>query len=336
MNHNLIRRFICSICVLVTAVCLIQPAQAASPIQIIAVGDIMLGRSIEENVLKSGDVNYPFERMLPLMQDADLLIGNLECLISDKGEARFKAYSFRVGLWGIDSLKNAGFDLLNLANNHAYDYGPEALLDTRARLRWAGIAVVGAGKDQVEAHDPAIIERNGIKIAFLGYVNTPVEIYGFDTFTAKATATTAGIAWGEPETITAEVQAAKQKADLVIVMLHSGVEGRIEPSAIQMQLARAAIDAGATAVIGSHPHIQQGIEFYNGGLIAYSLGNFVFEMDDIGQAFLRLWIDKDGVRDYAWEPYRVAFNGRPIPTAPNDSQAILSGIESMTKRLNGQ
>jgi poly-gamma-glutamate synthesis protein (capsule biosynthesis protein) len=334
MKHSLIRLlFTLVLSVLANPV---HPSTATSAIQIIAVGDIMLGRSVEENVLKSGDVNYPFERMMPLMQDADLLIGNLECLISDKGEARFKAYSFRVGLWGIESLKNAGFDLVSLANNHAYDYGPEALIDTRARLRWAGISVVGAGNNEREAHEPVILERNGIKIAFLGYVNTPVEIYGFDTLTAKATPTDPGIAWGEPEVIAEDVHAANKQADVVIVMLHSGVEGIIEPSAVQIALSRAAIDAGALAVIGSHPHVQQGLEFYNGGLIAYSLGNFVFEMDDIGQAFLRLWIDENGIRGYAWEPYRIAYNGRPIPTEPEDTQAILQGLESMTKRLNGQ
>ena len=312
---------------------------SAAPIQIAATGDIMLGRTINAEAVRTNNANYPFEKIGALLQSADLRIGNLECVISELGEAQYKAYAFRVGYWGIDALKNANFDLLTMGNNHAMDFGAAAMLDTRERLNAAGIATVGTGATDAQARTPVIVERNGLRIAFLGYANTPRERYGFDPSTTRATDQAAGVAWGEPDVIAADVKAANAQADLVIVMLHSGLEWRIEPNDTQKALAKAAIEAGAVAVIGAHPHVMQGIEYTDQGmpgLIAYSLGNFVFEANDNGQAFLRFWVAADGVRAYAWEPYRVALSGRPIPANKIETRLILEGMNSMTKTLSGQ
>jgi poly-gamma-glutamate synthesis protein (capsule biosynthesis protein) len=317
--------------------CAALEAWSVAPIQIAATGDIMLGRTVNELAISGNNPNYPFEKIAALLDTADLRIGNLECVISELGVAQYKAYAFRVGHWGIDALKNAKFDLLTMGNNHALDFGQEALIDTLERLNAAGISTVGAGKDETQAREPVILVRNGLRIAFLGYANTPRERYGFDPSTTRATNDKAGVAWGEPEVITADVRAAKEKADLVIVMLHSGVEWRIEPTDVQRALSKAAIEAGAVAVIGAHPHVMQGIAYTNEGMpgiIAYSLGNFVFEAYDNGQAFLRLWVSADGVRAYAWEPYRVALSGRPIPANSIETKLILEGMNSMTKTLN--
>jgi poly-gamma-glutamate synthesis protein (capsule biosynthesis protein) len=203
-------------------------------------------------------------------------------------------------------------------------------------LAAAGIATVGAGENAARARQPALITQGGVRFAFLGYVNTSTERYGFDPATARATPDRAGVAWAELDSLAADVQAAKQQADVVIVMLHSGTEWRPEPTAFQRQFARAAIDAGATAVIGAHPHIMQGMEYYGDGLIAYSLGNFVFEAYDNGQAFLRLWVAKGGIRAYAWEPYRVATNGRPIPADARATRLILQGMNELTAFVNAK
>lgn len=309
---------------------------ATPPIQIAAVGDMMLGRSINMHVERTGEVDYPFAAMSSLLNTADLRIGNLECVISELGEAAYKAYAFRVGYWGIESLARARFDVLSLGNNHALDFGPEAMLDTLSRLRAAGITVVGAGATEADARTHQVVDVGGLRLAFLGTVNTSKERYGFDPSATAATAMTPGVAWGDPEKLRADVQAAAKDADLVIVMLHSGTEWRIEPTKIQQALARAAVDAGAAVVIGAHPHVMQGVEYYQDGFIAYSLGNFVFEAYDNGQAFMRLWIGADGVRAYAWEPYRVALNGRPLPANEIETGLILAGMNSMTKTLNKQ
>ncbi|MBX3080301.1 MAG: CapA family protein [Anaerolineae bacterium] len=319
--------------------CAALEAWSAAPIQIAATGDIMLGRTIDTLAVNNNNPDYPFEKIAPLLASADLRIGNLECVISELGTAQYKAYAFRVGYWGIEALKNANFDLLTMGNNHALDFGPAAMLDTRERLNAAGIPTVGAGKNEAQARSPVILERNGLRIAFLGYANTPRERYGFDPSTTRATADSAGVAWGEPDMIAADVRAAKAQADLVVVMLHSGLEWRIEPNDMQRALAKAAIEAGAVAVIGAHPHVMQGIEYTDQelpGVIAYSLGNFVFEANDNGQAFLRLWVAAGGVRAYAWEPYRVTLSGRPIPANKIETHLILEGMNSMTKTLNDQ
>lgn len=306
------------------------------PVEILAGGDINFDRGIQTEVQKSGNYKFPFEKIIDMLPDADLRVANLECLISDQGKPWLKAFNFRADpAWAMQSLKYGNINVLTMANNHTYDYGPDALVDTVNRLRAAGISVVGAGKDITEARTPAIVERNGYKIAFLGYVDTPNEMWNFwPKKVMPAEANKPGVAWGFPENMVEDIRAARQKADIVIVMLHSGVEEKSEPSLIQKQLARAAIDAGANMVLGSHPHVLQGVEYYQGKFIAYSLGNFVFDMNDTYQALMRVWVGPEGVRAYAWEPFRIAFAGQPIPANNSERQDILQEVNDQTRWLN--
>src|SRR5690606_24364420 len=203
------------------------------------------------------------------------------------------------------SLANAGFDVVSLANNRGMDYGPEALLQGLELLREQNVLPVGAGRDATEARSPAFVDADGMRLAFLGYVHVPVEGRSpfFDTQPWTATADTPGLAWAVLEEIAADVAAAKQQADHVIVVLHSGYEYVPPPSDPQRFAAWAAIDAGATMVIGHHAHILQGVEFYNGGVIVYGLGNFAFTIDgDPQTAILRAWLDREGVRQIEFIP----------------------------------
>jgi len=206
--------------------------------------------------------------------------------------------------------------VLSLANNHAMDFGSQGLFDTRLNLGQVGIGSVGAGVNAAEAHMPVILERNGLRLAFLAYVDVPVEKGGFDAHSWIASGTQPGIAWANPDQIKLDVTAAKAQADVVIVQLHAGYEindyfPSVSPN--QQEEARAAIDAGAALVIGSHPHVLQTIEQYHGGLIAYSLGNFVFdEYDGIANAtiILRVVLTRAGVESYDWVPVLIE-NGLP-------------------------
>ena len=149
------------------------------------------------------------------------------------------------------------------------DYGPEALAETIALLEKHQISYVGAGPNLAAARTPAIIEKNGMKVAFLAYNNTyPLEF--------NATASRPGTAPGEIRYVTADVKAARQLADLVVVSFHWSAELLKERKSYQANLAKAAINAGAHLVVGHHPHVIQGVEVYKHGLIAYSLGNFIF------------------------------------------------------------
>lgn len=291
-----------------------------------AVGDIMLGRTVGQQVLTNGP-QVVFAGVQSVLAAADVLVGNLECAITDQSLPVQKSFNLKAPPQTAQALALARFAVLNQANNHAMDFGPAGLADTQRALKQAGIATVGAGLDAAAAHAPVIITRNGLRMAFLGYVDVPPEKSGFDPRSWTATATSPGVAWGVPEQIRADVQAARLKADVVIVLLHSGIEitdviNNISPA--QRLDAQTAIDAGAALVIGSHPHVLQQIERYHGGLIAYSLGNFVFDQyAGVANAsiILRVVLNKSGVQSYDYVPVLID-NGLPHIITAKDVPAI--------------
>ncbi len=298
-----------------------------------AVGDIMLARTVGDQVQAPGPQTI-FAGVQPVFDSADVLVGNLECAITDSGERQPKSYTFAAPLETAQALALAGFDVLSLANNHAMDYGSQGLFNTRDNLGQYGIASVGAGANAAGAHAPVILERNGLQLAFLAYVDVPVEKDGFDARTWIASASQPGVAWAELDQITTDVGAARLQSDIVIVQLHSGYEvGNYIPtiSPNQRAEAHAAIDAGAALVLGSHPHILQSIEQYHVGLIAYSLGNFV--MDDyqgIANAtiILRVVLTRAGVQSYDWVPVLIE-NGLPRLATEGEAPAIGTLIAPM-------
>jgi len=291
-----------------------------------AVGDIMLGRSVGQQVLSKGP-QIVFAGVQSVLDAADVLVGNLECAITDQGQPVQKSFNLKAPPQTAQALSLGGFTLLSQANNHAMDYGPAGLADTQDSLRQYGIATVGAGQNAGAAHAPVIIERNGLRMAFLAYVDVLPEKSGFDPHTWAATATSPGVAWADPEQIQADVQAARLQADVVVVMLHGGIEitdviNNI--SANQRLEAQTAIDAGAALVIGSHPHVLQQIERYHGGLIAYSLGNFVFDQyAGIANAsiILRVVMTRSGVQSYDYVPALID-HGLPHLITDKDVPAI--------------
>lgn len=303
-------------------------------IHLAAVGDIMLDRALGY-AINQGDIDYPFARVANLLQTADVTIGNLESALGDRGEPASKSYVFRAPPAAAQSLARAGFDVVSLANNHAMDYGPDALLQAIDLLTHAGVATVGAGKDEGEASKPHVIDVNGIAVSFLGYVDVPVEGTGFDTRSWEAKSGETGLSWASPENIASDVKLASQNADLVIVLLHSGFEYVAQPSPPQQAAARAAIDAGAQLVIGHHAHVLQGIEFYGNGVIVYGIGNFAFEIDgDPQTAILNVWLDENGVRQLEIVPSIIQFGGQPRPAESWEAAPILRQVYYLTDLLN--
>jgi len=174
-------------------------------------------------------------------------------------------------------------------------------------------------------------------LAFLGYVQVPVEGRSpyFDTESWVATATSPGLAWAIPEQIADDVAAARQQADHVVVLLHSGYEYVPSPSEEQIAAAHAAIDAGATLVLGHHAHILQGIQLYNGGVIAYGLGNFAFTIDGPPEtALLNVWLDRDGVRALDVVPAIIQPGGQPRLATPEEADVIRGRLYTLTNALN--
>ncbi|MFB3921805.1 MAG: CapA family protein [Terriglobia bacterium] len=234
------------------------------------VGDVMLSRGVGEKMRSENDWTFPFQQIADTLAAADLTFGNLECPVSDKGRNRHHLYSFRADPKALEGLTRAGFDVMSVANNHAYDWGAPAMLDTLERLRGAGILPVGAGANDLEAHYPVLVDCGVARLAFLAYVN-------IDPKEATAAPDRPGVAWLVPDRVLADIRFARPLADLVIVALHWGVEYATQPQREQVDLARQMIDAGADLIVGGHPHVVQPLEQYNGRWIAYSLGNFIFD-----------------------------------------------------------
>ncbi len=236
-------------------------------------GDIMLNRGVKKMIEKHGkDYTFPFLKIKETLQNADILFGNLESVISDKGVKIGSIYSFRAEPEAIEGLSCAGFNIVSLANNHAFDYGREAFEDTMSRLKEKQIAYTGGGFNKKEAHSPAILSLGveELKVGFLGYTEF---LYPY----AFAEENRSGISVFSKENMKRDIKRARDDVDFLVVTFHYGDEYQKKPNERQVFLSRKAIDYGADIVIGHHPHVTQPVEKYNGKYIAYSLGNFVFD-----------------------------------------------------------
>jgi len=203
---------------------------------------------------------------------------------------------------------------VSVANNHAYDWGPEALLDTLERLRQAGIAPVGAGENDLAAHYPRIADLQGVKLAFLAYVDVEPK-------TAIAGPDKPGVAWLDADRVLADIRFARPLADLVIVSLHWGNEYATRPAKRQVELAHQMVEAGADLVVGSHPHVVQSLEQFAGGWIAYSLGNFVFDQKPGATRrglMLKVKLRDKAIVEVATVPVTIEPTFQAAVTAPED------------------
>ena len=280
-------------------------------LSMIFTGDIMMNRGVEQVIHKNGnnDWMFPFLYTRDVLADADITFGNLEGPISDKGTNVGSKYSFRMDPKVADTLSSAGFDVVSLANNHMGDWGRDAFEDTMRRLQRAGVAYAGGGWNEKESLEPAIFDVRGKRVGFLAFSDVgPLWMQSKEALSGIA-AIPAGNA-GKTYVEKSVFQAAK-KVDILVVSFHFGEEYEQAPNARQKELARLAIDQGARVVIGHHPHVVENIEEYRGGVIAYSLGNFIFD-----QGF--------SVETMAGLLLKVEFNGNnlaaviPIPVRMNE------------------
>lgn len=246
-------------------------ATEADTLTLAFVGDILPSSSVLR-LMESHGYDYPYQTSGDLLRSADITAGNLEAPITARGTpAENKDYVYRGPAASLPAIKEAGFDVLSLANNHTMDYGWIGLQDTIAALDEHQIRHMGAGMDETTAYAPAYLEVKGFKVAYIGVSNVIWKVEW------KADKKRPGLAEAYDITRAIDaIQEADQHADLVVVMVHWGVEYTDQPIPDQVAKGRRFIDAGADLVIGSHPHVLQGFESYNDKWIAYSLGNFVF------------------------------------------------------------
>jgi poly-gamma-glutamate capsule biosynthesis protein CapA/YwtB (metallophosphatase superfamily) len=291
------------------------------------VGDVMMSDKVE-GILKKEGYGYPYTYVKEYFEQADFSIANLETPITSNGTKQDKQYSYRSSPDALPPLAAAGIDLVNLANNHSMDRGPDGLLDTMKHLDEAGIKRVGAGENIDEAYQHVILEKNGIKIAFLGLSH----IISHESWIATKNRT--GITQiHDPKEAEKAIKRAESEADVVIVITHWGVEREDHPTKVQQNLAKRFIDAGADLIVGSHPHVLQGFEQYKGKWIAYSLGNFIFTTNDkpktYDSAILQVTVNKAGESELVVVPVVTKY-ALPKPLAGDQADQLLKRISSIS------
>ena len=245
--------------------------ESEPPITLVAVGDVMLSRYVARVAREQNDPGYPLAQVKWLLQSSDITLGNLENPLTPGREIKVPEMVLRADPEMAPALKDAGFTVLSLANNHMGDFGHQGVLDTLHHLTAAGITPVGAGENEASAYAPGFVTVQGTTFAFLGFCSEVFLPPG------HGAADHPGVALIQREKMAAAIADAAEKADFVVVALHAGTEYAPAPDDTQVKAARQAVDAGADLVIGSHPHVIQPHEVYRGKLIYYSLGNFVFD-----------------------------------------------------------
>jgi poly-gamma-glutamate synthesis protein (capsule biosynthesis protein) len=243
--------------------------------EMVAVGDMSLARGVNVD-LYTGRSESPLRHVAPLIGRARIALGNLESPLTKRAK-RIPTKGPRGGSIYLKGnpdyafiLTESGFDVLSLANNHIMDYGEQGLSDTIYYLEQEGIKHTGAGPNLAAALEPADIDVDGYVVRFLAFNGVePREYY--------AGAAKAGTAPLDEGMIVSAIGRAKREANLVVVSLHWGGESMAYPSSEQKRLAHKFVDAGADVIVGHHPHVIQGVESYEGAVIAYSLGNFLFD-----------------------------------------------------------
>jgi poly-gamma-glutamate synthesis protein (capsule biosynthesis protein) len=298
-----------------------------------AVGDIMLGRSVAQATQRSG-FSYPFAQVR-LLLDGDLALGNLESPLTDRrSPMRPGPYRLPAPPAFAAPLRASGFSVLSLANNHALDLGPDGLADTVKTLTTTGILPLGVGPAAAAARTAVVLHIHGRSLALLS----------FNDVADPEDRANEGQGWGRAwldEAALDAVRQARGAADLVVVVVHWGQEYAAHPTARQRDWARKLIDAGADLIVGAHPHVLQPVEAFttarHSGVVAYSLGNFIFDQSfsrtTSTGTVLRVLLDSQGVALVAAAPIEI-IDGQPRPIALEDTlaQAALRALGAASSR----
>jgi poly-gamma-glutamate synthesis protein (capsule biosynthesis protein) len=305
-------------------------ASRPTTLTVAAVGDMIFDRRVKSLVQASGGT-APLAEVASHLAAADIAVGNLESPLSSRGtEKTEKDVRFRGDPRGVEGLAASGFDFLSLANNHVLDWGSVALADTISLLKDKGIGYAGAGSDRAAAWTPAVVERGGASVAFLSFSH--ILPPGF-----VATKSSAGLAQGRNnmDAVVEAIKEAKAEHDYVLVSFHWGVEYADDCNGDQVRDAHRAIDAGADMVLSHHPHVIQALEFYKGKLIAYSLGDFVFDhySRKTGEAFiLDAELGPHGTGAVRVTPVYLDGNGKPEIVRGAAARTILDRLKLISAK----
>ncbi|MBM7703091.1 CapA family protein [Metabacillus iocasae] len=277
------------------------------------VGDIMMGRHIKEITDRYGE-DFVFRNVKGFFEKSDYVSGNYEHPVIMGQEESYEKLEKNIHLSSteqdLQTVKDAGFDVLSLANNHTMDFGSKGIEDTMQAFKQNKVEYVGAGNNIDEAKEAiSYKEVDGVRIATVGFNDTLVP-------GMKADENRPGVLSADPDLIFEVIQKAKENADLIVVNAHWGQEYDVEPSPRQEGLAKAMVDAGADVIVGHHPHVVQSFDVYNGAVIFYSLGNFVFDQgwsNTKNSAMVQYHLNKQGEATVDVIPMQIK-EGSPQPT----------------------
>ena len=292
------------------------PTPAPPEWRLLAGGDVMM------ELTEAAGID-PFAGIVPPLASAELALVNVEMTIASGGTAEPKSFVFRAPPSAAGTMGAAGIDIGSLANNHALDYGPAALYETIGNLQAAGVSPVGARADEGGAYAPATVDIQGVRVAVIG----ATRVVPWASWTADDGPGLAS-AYAEARLVEA-VRSAKREHDVVIVMVHWGVELAPCPDDNQQRLGAALIDAGASVVLGAHPHVLQPIVQRGDGVIAYSLGNFVWvprsgrtgETGVLEVRFRGAEVVGQQLYPHVLDPW-----GAPVPAGPEEASRIQGAV----------
>jgi hypothetical protein len=248
-----------------------SPVPKRGKLLIHGTGDVNVDPSYIPNFRTHG-YGYAWSGLDGLLERDDLTVINLECAVSNLGSAVPKQFNFRGDPAALPAMRKAGVEVANLGNNHAYDFGPQALVDTRRNLSENDIEAVGAGRNPKEALQAAVFEVKGWRVAVVGF-DKVVDPYPDAVAAPGHPGTAAG---HDLDAMVDAVKEAAGRAEIVVVAIHWGVELDTQPRADDVRLGHRMVDAGADMIFGGHSHRLQPLEVYRGRPIFYSLGNFVW------------------------------------------------------------
>jgi len=305
-------------------------------VSLAAVGDVGLIRNVRYNILKRGN-SFPFEKVKKVFAKADVVFGNLEIPFSSipPGESSAFSSEFWADPTTASSLKLAGFNVMSFSNNHTLERGEEGLYTTLSMLDGLSISAVGAGKNLDDARKLVQLEIRGLNLGFLAYAKTD----------HSATSTGCGAAPMDRNIMVEDIKMARKLVDVLVVSLHFGMIYMDYPSDEGISVCHQLIDEGVDIILGHHPHVLQGIEEYGGGLIAYSLGEFIFDpraglwYSVLGRQtrkesmILMIKMDKQGYQGYSMVPTVLNEDYQPeIPDADRCSE-ILARIAGLSESI---
>jgi poly-gamma-glutamate capsule biosynthesis protein CapA/YwtB (metallophosphatase superfamily) len=314
-------------------------AQGEATVELVAVGDVLLDRGVARRIEQEGTARV-FAGATDALAGADVTFGNLENPVASRCQRSRKKISFQARPTYADALLGAGFDVLSLANNHTLDCGKGGLLETIDHLKARGLHWAGAGRTLTAAEAPTILTVKGIKIAFVAFTDVePESGAGRDAWR--------GVARASKSALGRAIIAARGQADVVVVSLHWGIEYTSRPSVRQRELAQAAVAAGADLVLGHHTHTLQGLEAFTQrgsgvkrrALVAYSLGNFVFDSPPalgrrvVETVVLRCKLNRSGLVSAEVRPV-VIEKYLPRAAMPEESRRILARLGELSAELS--